>query len=79
LLALTQLGLSKVFEPPCNGIILHTLWTDFRRRDMLDVHEALDARHTGKRDEPFIFYVSRLARDLARWLPISISRLSQET
>ena len=65
LLALTQLGLTKVFEPPCHGISWHTLWADFRGRDMLDVHEALDARHTGKRDEPFIFYVSRLVR----WLP----------
>jgi hypothetical protein len=69
LLALTQLGLSKLFEPPCHGIPLHTLWADFRARDMLDVHDALEARHTGKHDEPFIAYVFRLVRGLARWLP----------
>ena len=69
LLAFTQLGMTKVFEPPCHGIALHTLWADFRGRDMLDVPEVLDARHTGKRDEPFLFHVSRLARGLARWLP----------
>jgi hypothetical protein len=69
LIALTQLGLTKVFEPPCNGIPLHTLWADFRGRDMLDEPEALDARRTGKYDEPFMFYAFRLVRGLARWLP----------
>ena len=36
---------------------------------MLDVHGALDTPHTGKHDEPFIFYVFRRGRGLARWLP----------
>ncbi|MEZ5584956.1 MAG: hypothetical protein R3F37_21280 [Candidatus Competibacteraceae bacterium] len=25
-IGLTQLGLNKVFAPPCNGIVKHTLW-----------------------------------------------------
>lgn len=70
LIALTQLGLSKLFEPPCNGIPLHTLWTDFRGRDMLDDLERLQATAEGKQgDESLVFYVFRFGRGLARWLP----------
>ena len=32
LIALTQLGITKLFEPPCHGIVLHTLWAHFPRR-----------------------------------------------
>jgi hypothetical protein len=60
LLALTQLGMTKLFEPPCNGIVLHTLWADSPGR--LDAYEALQ----GKREGPLVF---GLARSLVRWLP----------
>jgi hypothetical protein len=60
LLTLTQLGLTKLFEPPCNGIVLHTLWAHFPRR--LEDHEILQ----GKREDPRLF---GLVRGLARWLP----------
>jgi hypothetical protein len=59
-IALTQLGMTKVFEPPCNGIALHTLWADFPRR--LEGHEVLQ----GKREKSLIF---GLGRGLAQWLP----------
>jgi hypothetical protein len=60
LLAFTQLGMTKLFEPPCHGIVLHTLWADFPRR--LDAYEALQ----GKSEGPLVF---GLVRGLARWLP----------
>lgn len=34
-IGLTQLGLSKLFEPPCSGIVTHTLW---ERGDSKDTH-----------------------------------------
>lgn len=60
LIALTQLGLTKLFEPPCNGTIVHTLWADFPQR--VDDFDALQ----GKKDESLIF---GLVRGVAQWLP----------
>jgi hypothetical protein len=60
LIALTQLGLTKLFEPPCSGTIVHTLWTDFPKR--LDDSEVL----AGKREDPLAF---GLVRGLVQWLP----------
>jgi|RhiMethySRZTD1v2_1073278.scaffolds.fasta_scaffold352893_1 hypothetical protein len=60
LIGLTQLAMTKLFEPPCNGTIVHTLWADFPQR--LDDSEIL----AGKREESLIF---GLVRGLAQWLP----------
>lgn len=65
-IGITQLSLSKVFEPPCNGTIVHTLWTGFPKR--LDDSEVL----AGKSEEPLTF---GLARGLVRWLPGLYSEL----
>jgi hypothetical protein len=60
LIGLTQLGLTKLYEPPCNGTAVHTLWADFPKR--LEDYEVLQ----GKVEESVIF---GFTRGLVRWLP----------
>jgi hypothetical protein len=60
LIALTQLGLTKLFEPPCHGTVVHTLWEDFPKQS--SDYDALQ----GKKDDSLIF---GLARGLVQWLP----------
>ena len=67
LIHLTQLGLSSLFTPPCNGIIVQTLWADVPRRR--DDNARLQDRLEGKPDSSLIVDIFRLGRVLVRWLP----------
>jgi len=70
LIALTQLGLTKVFEPPCNGTPIHTLWAGFRQDGSVDLSDRLVATREGKpADEPLLVYAVRVGLRLAQWLP----------
>ena len=72
LIGLTQLGLTKLFEPPCNdGRVEHILWRDYGWR-IIDITEDLRRPLPGeqaKHAEPPMQFYFRIGRGLARWLP----------
>ena len=59
LIALAQLGLTKVRQPPWNGTLIRTLRAGFRKNENVDPSERLGATREGRpADEPLLVYAA---------------------
>jgi hypothetical protein len=73
LIGLTQLGISKLIEPPaCNGIPVYTLLENFSRS--IDVEELPEQRQ--EKLESLASYFSRFGRSLTSWLPDHLKEIT---